>query len=55
MARKVTLGAAQVGAVHRDTPRAEVLARLIRLLEQANDKGVKLLVYPWVAVLTAGS
>ncbi|KAK1921091.1 carbon-nitrogen hydrolase [Papiliotrema laurentii] len=52
MARKVTLGAAQVGAVHRDTPRAEVLARLIRLLEQANDKGVKLLVYPETTLTT---
>jgi hypothetical protein len=46
MPRNITVAAAQVGAVHKDTPRSEVLARLIALLEQASDKGVKVLVYP---------
>jgi hypothetical protein len=46
MSRTITVAAAQVGAVHKTTPRSEVLARLIALLEQASDKGVKVLVYP---------
>lgn len=46
MARKITVAAAQVGAVHKDSQRPETLSRLISLLEQASQKGVEVLVYP---------
>jgi predicted amidohydrolase len=45
MARKITVAAAQVGAVHRKTTRAEVLDRLCALLEQAAKQGVQLVVF----------
>jgi predicted amidohydrolase len=45
MPRRIKVAAAQVGAVHRTTPRAEVLARLIKLVEQAAEQGVKLAVF----------
>ncbi|GFZ52199.1 hypothetical protein JCM24511_09972 [Saitozyma sp. JCM 24511] len=46
MPRRIKVAAAQVGAVHRTTPRADVLARLIKLVEQAAEQGVKLAVFP---------
>ncbi|GFZ47070.1 hypothetical protein JCM24511_04812 [Saitozyma sp. JCM 24511] len=52
MPRNIIVAAAQVGAVHKTTPRSEVLARLIALLEQASDKGVKVLVYPETTLTT---
>ena len=45
MARIVKVAAAQVGAVHRTSTRQEVLARLIRLLEDAAVQGIKLVVF----------
>lgn len=48
MSRTLVVAAAQVGAVHMDTPRQEVLERLLALLEQAHEKGVQVLVYPSV-------
>lgn len=45
MARKLKVAAAQVGAVHRSTPRKEVLQRLIALLEQAAAEDVQLVVF----------
>lgn len=45
MPRRIKVAAAQVGAVHRTTPRAEVLARLIKLVEEAAEQGVKLAVF----------
>ncbi|KAL1303390.1 hypothetical protein AAFC00_006783 [Neodothiora populina] len=46
MARKLTVAAAQVGAINRDTPRKEVMTRLLSLLDQAAAQKVQLLVYP---------
>lgn len=46
MARRITVAAAQVGAVHKDSQRSETLSRLIALLEEAGKKGVQVLVYP---------
>lgn len=46
MARKITVAAAQVGAVHKDSKRSETLSRLISLLEQASEKEMGVLVYP---------
>ena len=45
MPRLLKVAAAQVGAVHRSTPRAEVLERLIKLVREAAEQGVKLAVF----------
>ncbi|KAK4689304.1 N-carbamoyl-D-amino-acid hydrolase, partial [Tremellales sp. Uapishka_1] len=45
MPRHLKVAAAQVGAVHRSTSRAEVLTRLIKLLQDASAQGVKLAVF----------
>ncbi len=52
MGRIVTVGAAQLGPIARDSSRAEVVARLIALLHQAASHGVELLVYPELALTT---
>ncbi|KAG7448612.1 carbon-nitrogen hydrolase [Guyanagaster necrorhizus] len=46
MPRPLRVAAAQVGRVDRGTPRQQVIARLIRLLEEAAAKSVKLVVFP---------
>ncbi|KAK0203780.1 carbon-nitrogen hydrolase [Desarmillaria ectypa] len=46
MPRPLRVAAAQVGRVDRGTPRAQVVARLITLLEEAAAKSVKLVVFP---------
>ncbi|KAK0319590.1 hypothetical protein LTR82_009295 [Friedmanniomyces endolithicus] len=52
MARKLTVAAAQVGAVNKDTPKQEVVQRLIKLLHEAASKNVKLVVFPEIALTT---
>ncbi|WVQ65295.1 uncharacterized protein L199_003471 [Kwoniella botswanensis] len=52
MPRYITVAAAQVGAVHRSSSRTEVLTRLLTLLEEAGEKGVKVLVYPETTLTT---
>lgn len=52
MPRILKVAAAQVGAVDRDTDRAETLARLIALLDQAASEKVQLLLYPEVTFTT---
>ncbi|KAK0220005.1 carbon-nitrogen hydrolase [Armillaria fumosa] len=46
MPRFLRVAAAQVGRIDRGTPRAQVVARLIALLEEAAAKSVKLVVFP---------
>ena len=46
MTRLLKVAAAQVARIDRSTPRTEVLSRLIKLLEQAYSKSVKLVVFP---------
>ncbi|PBK67599.1 carbon-nitrogen hydrolase [Armillaria solidipes] len=46
MPRLLRVAAAQVGRIDRGTPRAQVIARLIALLEEAAAKSVKLVVFP---------
>ncbi|KAK0238183.1 carbon-nitrogen hydrolase [Armillaria nabsnona] len=46
MPRLLRVAAAQVGRIDRGTPRAQVVARLIALLEEAAAKSVKLVVFP---------
>lgn len=46
MVRTLRVAAAQVGRVDRGTPKSEIVARLVKLLEDAASKDVKLLVFP---------
>ena len=52
MARKVVVAAAQVGSIDRDTPKKEVVARLIALLHKAAEKKVQLVVFPECTLTT---
>jgi N-carbamoyl-D-amino-acid hydrolase len=50
--RIVTVGAAQLGPISRDTPRSDVVARLIDLLRQGQAAGCRLVVFPELALTT---
>ena len=52
MARTVTVAAAQMGPVQRADSRAETMARLVALLEQAATGGARLVVFPELALTT---
>lgn len=52
MARILTVGAAQLGPIARDEPRASVVERMIALLALADEKGCQLVVYPELALTT---
>ncbi|THH05566.1 hypothetical protein EW146_g9872, partial [Bondarzewia mesenterica] len=46
MPRPLRVAAAQVGRIDRGTPRPQILARLLALLDQAASQNVKLVVFP---------
>jgi N-carbamoyl-D-amino-acid hydrolase len=52
MTRILTVGAAQLGPIQRDHPRATVVKRLMALLHEAAEQGVQLVVYPELALTT---
>ena len=52
MARIVTVGAAQMGPIQKAESRAEVVARMVALMDQAHDKGVDLIVFTELALTT---
>lgn len=52
MSRKIKVAAAQVGAVHKNTPKKEVVDRLLQLLHDAAQKNVQLVVYPECTLTT---
>jgi predicted amidohydrolase len=52
MARLLTIAAAQMGPVQREHSRAEVVDRLVALLQQAHSMGAELVVYPELALTT---
>ncbi len=52
MNRIVRVGAAQLGPVERDHHRAEVVGRLVTLLEEGADAGCDLVVFPELALTT---
>jgi hypothetical protein len=52
MTRLLTIAAAQMGPVQREHTRAEVVERLISLLQQAHAMGAELVVYPELALTT---
>ncbi|PTM61194.1 N-carbamoyl-D-amino-acid hydrolase [Phreatobacter oligotrophus] len=52
MARIVTVAAAQLGPIQKAENRASVVARMIRLMEEAKTKGANFIVYPEMALTT---
>lgn len=50
--RSLTVAAAQLGAIQTATPRAEVIDRMLKLLDQAADAKVQLVVFPELALTT---
>ncbi|KAJ5640741.1 hypothetical protein N7528_000366 [Penicillium herquei] len=50
--RKVTVAACQLGPVHLADSRQDVLKRMFSLLDQASEQGVKLAVFPELALTT---
>lgn len=50
--REIVIGAAQMGAIQRADSRTAVVARMIALLDQANDAGCTLVVFPELALTT---
>ena len=52
MARVITVGAAQLGAIQKSDTRSSVVARLMALLDQAHEKRCNLVVFPELALTT---
>ena len=52
MSRVITVGAAQLGPVQLTHSRADVVARLVSLMNQAADRGCDLVVFPELALTT---
>lgn len=52
MSRIVTVGAAQLGPIAKDEPRASAVERMIALMQQAKRKGCALVVFPELALTT---
>ena len=52
MARRITVAAAQVGAVHIDADKKQTVQRLIKLLHEAVQKKVQLVVFPECTLTT---
>lgn len=52
MPRILKVAAAQIGAINKGADRKETLDRLIKLLHDASSQGVKLVVFPEVALTT---
>ncbi len=52
MGRVITVGAAQLGAIARAEPRAQVVERMLALLAQAKAHGCDLVVFPELALTT---
>jgi N-carbamoyl-D-amino-acid hydrolase len=52
MARKVTVGAGQMGPIHKADSRASVVKRLVEHLRNARAKGCELVVFPELALTT---
>ncbi len=50
--REIVIGAAQMGPIQRDEGRAQVMARMLDLLEQARAAGCTLVVYPELCLTT---
>jgi predicted amidohydrolase len=52
MTRLLTVAAAQLGPIQKAEPRAVAVARMVRLMERAHERGVQLVVFPELALTT---
>ena len=52
MSRIITVGAAQLGPIAPEESRVSAVNRMIELLKQAKSRGVKLVVFPELALTT---
>ncbi len=52
MSRKYLVAGAQLGPIARDESRTSAVARMIDLMKQAHDRGVRLVVFPELALTT---
>ena len=52
MSRLLTVGAAQLGPIQRAETRPQVVKRLLDLLREAHSRGVRLVVFPELALTT---
>jgi N-carbamoyl-D-amino-acid hydrolase len=52
LSRIITVAAAQLGPIQQAEPRSSAVARMVRLLERANRRGVELVVFPELALTT---
>lgn len=50
--RKIIVAGAQLGPIHLDSLRSDVLARMLKLMDEAHTKNVKILVFPEIAFTT---
>ena len=50
MSRIITVAAAQLGPIQKAEPRSVAVARMVRLLERAQKRGVELVVFPELAL-----
>ena len=50
MARTLMVGAAQMGPIARDEPRASAVSRMIALLRRGKERGCDLVVFPELAL-----
>ncbi|WP_428928890.1 nitrilase-related carbon-nitrogen hydrolase [Marinibacterium sp. SX1] len=49
---KLIIGGAQIGGIQKDETRAEVVARMLALMDAAHEKGVQFLAYPEMTLTT---
>jgi predicted amidohydrolase len=52
MTRRITVAAGQLGPIQLAEPRSVAVARMVRLLERAHQRGVELVVFPELALTT---
>ena len=52
MSRNIVIGAAQLGPISRSETRSSAVNRMIKLMEEAAENGVELIVFPELALTT---
>ena len=52
MPRILTVAAAQLGPIQKSEPRSSAVARMVRLMERAHQRGAELVVFPELALTT---
>ena len=50
--RKIVVAGAQLGPIHVDADRHDTISRMLRLMDEAQNKSVKIIVYPEIAPVT---